>query len=155
MLFDWDWTGAETSFRHAIEISPGHAPAHHWFSHLLSTQESTLERPCAEIMKARELDPLSVIINQNAGRAYHQAGRYQDAIEQFQRTLALDPGFFTTYVMLAQTYAVLERYTEALTALRTAEEIGGRKPLILVELASVLNRLGERERARRTTGRVD
>ena len=56
--------------------------------------------------------------------------------------------------MLAQTYAVLERYTDALTALRTAEEIGGRKPLILVELASVLNRLGEREKARRILGEL-
>jgi eukaryotic-like serine/threonine-protein kinase len=153
MLFEWNWEGAEASFVRAIEINPGHASAHHWFSHFLSTQSRHREA-LAQIRKAQELDPLSIIINQNAARVYHQAGRYQDAIEQFQRTLALDPGFFTTYVMLAQTYTALERYTEALTALKTAEEVAGRKPLVLVERALVLNRLGQRENAKRLLGEL-
>jgi tetratricopeptide (TPR) repeat protein len=147
MLFEWDWAGAEASFRRAIEINPGHAPAHHWFSLFLSTRNRHSES-LREIMKARELDPLSIIINQNVGRAYHVAHRYDEAIEQFQRTLGIEPRFFTTHVMLAQSLTRLSRCEEALTALRSAQAIAGPRPIILAELAYVSSRLGQVEEAR-------
>ena len=153
MLFDWDWAGAETSFRRAIEISPGHAPAHHWFSHFLSTRNRHSES-LREIMKARELDPLAVVINQNAGRAYHIAGRYDEAVEQFQRTLTIEPRFFTTRVMLAQSLSQLSRNEEAITMLRSAQGIAGPRPLILAELTCVLSRMGQAEEARHVLGEL-
>ncbi len=147
MLYDWDWSGAEVSFRRAIEINPGHAPAHHWFSLFLSTRGRHSES-LREIMKARELDPLSIIINQNVGRAYHITRRYDEAVEQFQRTLAIDPKFFTTHIMLAQSLAQLSRYEEAMTALRSAQAIAGIRPLILAELTCVRSLMGRKEEAR-------
>jgi eukaryotic-like serine/threonine-protein kinase len=147
MLFEWDWAGAEASFRRAIEINPGHAPAHHWFSLFLSTRNRHSES-LREIMKARELDPLSIIINQNLGRAYHHAGRYDEAVEQYRRTLELEPRFFTAHVMLAQSLSKLSRYEEAVAALRTALTVVGRVPLILAELALVLARVGELQEPR-------
>jgi serine/threonine protein kinase/Flp pilus assembly protein TadD len=148
MLFDWDWSRAEASFRRALEINPGHAPAHHWFSLFLSTRNRH-EESLREIKKAQELDPLSIIINQNVGRAYYYAGHYEQAFEQFRRTLALDPDFFTTHVMLAESLTLLGRHDEAMAALRTAESLAGQKPLILAELALLLGQLGRVEDARR------
>ena len=146
MLFEWDWAGAEASLRRAIELNPGHAPAHHWFSLFLSTRHRHSES-LREIMKARELDPLSIIINQNVGRAYHVAGRYHEAIEQFQRTLGIEPRFFTTHVMLAQSLNRLSRHEEALTVLRSAQAIAGPRPVILAELAYVSSKMGQVEEA--------
>jgi eukaryotic-like serine/threonine-protein kinase len=148
MLFEWDWAGAEASFRRAIEINPGHAPAHHWYSLYLSTRKRHPES-LREIMKAREVDPLSIIINQNVGRAYHNARRYDEAIEQYQRTLGMGPRFFTTHVMLAQSLSQLSRCEEAATVLDTAVAIAGPRPLILSELAYVHGRMGQVEDARR------
>ena len=47
----------------------------------------------AEHERARELDPLSLIVNANLTRALYWARRYDDAIVQARRTLELDPGF--------------------------------------------------------------
>ena len=148
MLFDWDWLGAEDSFQRAIEINPGHAPAHHWFSLFLSTRARHTES-LREARKAHELDPLSIVINQTLGRAYHYASRYEEAVEQLRRTLELDPRFFTAHVMLAQTLSKLCRFEEALTVLRTAEELAGPVPVILADTACVLARLGDQEEPRR------
>jgi serine/threonine-protein kinase len=146
MIFDWDWNSAEASFRRAIELNPGYAPAHHWFSLFLSTRNRHQES-LREINKARELDPLSLIINQNVGRAYHIAGRYAEAIEEFRRTLGIDPRFFSAYVMLAQSLCQLSRYEEAVAALRSALAIAGAKPLVLAELAYVYSRMGQSDQA--------
>jgi serine/threonine protein kinase/tetratricopeptide (TPR) repeat protein len=153
MLFEWDWAGAEASFRRAIEINPGYAPAHNWFSLFLSTRNRHPES-LREIRKAQELDPLSIIINQNLGRAYHHAGRYDEAVEQYRRTLELEPRFFTAHVMLAQSLSKLSRYEEAVAALRTALAVVGRVPLILAELAFVLAKTGELEEPRRLLGEL-
>jgi len=148
VLYEWDWSGAESSFRRAIEINPGHAPAHHWFSLFLSTRNRH-EESLREIQRAHELDPLSIIINQNMGRALQYAGRYGEAVEQFRRTLALEPRFFTTNVMLAQCLTALGRHEEALATLRTAQDLAGHRPIVLTELTFVLAHLGQTEEARR------
>ena len=149
MIYDWDWVGAEASFRRAIELNPGYAPAHHWFSLFLSTRNRHSES-LREITKARELDPLSLIINQNVGRAYHIARRYEEAIEEFQRTLGLEPRFFTGHVMLAQSLCQLSRYQEAMAALLSAQAIAGPRPVILAQLAYVYSQLGQIDGARQT-----
>jgi tetratricopeptide (TPR) repeat protein len=43
--------------------------------------------------KATQLDPLALPINEHLGEVYMLAGRYQDAIKQYERTLDLDPTF--------------------------------------------------------------
>ena len=134
MLFEWDWTGAEASFRRAIELNPGLALAYHWLSLFLSTRNRHQESIEA-IQRARELDPLSLIINQNLGRAYHLAGQYDQAIEHYHRTLALEPGFFSTQAMLAESLTMLSRDDEALAVLQDAEEVAGPRSLLLMVLA--------------------
>ena len=148
MLFEWDWVGAEVSFRRAIELNPGLAMAYQWLSLLLSSRNRHQES-LESIQRARELDPLSLIINQNLGRAYHLAGQYEQAIEHYQRTLTLEPGFFTTHAMLGESLVLLRRYDEALAVLQTAKEIVGPRPLILTEQAFLLGRMGRVEECRR------
>jgi tetratricopeptide (TPR) repeat protein len=153
MLFEWDWVGAEISFRRAIELNRGFAMAYQWLSLLLSTRNRHQES-IEVIHRARELDPLSLVINQNLGRAYHLAGQYEQAIEHYRRTLTLEPGFFTAQAMLAESLTVLRRDEEALAVLQAAEEVAGPKPLILTELASLLPKMGRLEDGRRVLGEL-
>ncbi len=42
--FEWDWTGAETEFRRAIELNPNSATAHHWYGDYLANLTRNLLR---------------------------------------------------------------------------------------------------------------
>ena len=153
MLYDWDWAGAEASFRRAIELNPGYVHAHHWYSHFLSTRDRHTES-LSEIRKAQELDPLSIIINQNLARAYHHAGRFEEAVEQYRRTIQLEPRFFTTHLMLAHSLFKLSRDEQGLAALHTAESIAGRVPIVLADLACGYARVRNLEESRRLLGEL-
>ena len=78
--YDFDWAGAEKEFRRAIELNPSYANAYHDYAwHLAKT--ARLEESIAEIKRAQELDPLSLVINMNVGRMLYYARRYDQATE--------------------------------------------------------------------------
>jgi tetratricopeptide (TPR) repeat protein len=60
--FDWNFEAADREFRGAIELNPGYAPAHHWYSWHLSLLGQNSDA-ITEMRKAENLDPLSLIIN--------------------------------------------------------------------------------------------
>ena len=57
-----------------------------------------------EQKRAVELDPVSLIVNTNLGRAYYFAGQYDLAIQQLHTTLALDPNFPLAHMWLSDAY---------------------------------------------------
>ena len=58
----------------------------------------------AEGIVARELDPVSLIVNTNLCRAYVYARRFDDAIRECKQTLELDPHFGLAFKWLAIAY---------------------------------------------------
>ena len=89
---DWDWAGAESAFKRAIELNPGYASAHHFFSLLLCAL-GRADEAIASIRRARELDPLSLIIGTAVGRVLHFGRQYDRALEECRKTLEMDPAF--------------------------------------------------------------
>jgi TolB-like protein/DNA-binding winged helix-turn-helix (wHTH) protein/Tfp pilus assembly protein PilF len=81
LYLNWDFDGADEGFRKAIELNPGYATAHQWYSELLSFQGRHAEA-IAEIRKALELDPLSAVMHHRAGQTYQQAREYEQAIRK-------------------------------------------------------------------------
>ena len=102
-VFDWDWAAARESYNRAIEVDPSYAPAHQWYGNFLLAQEC-YPQAISEYQCARQLDPLSLVINTWFSRALHCAAKYDDAIEQCQRTLELDTNFGWAYAFLALGY---------------------------------------------------
>src|SRR5258705_3398008 len=90
--YDWDWTNAEKEYTRAIELNPRYAVAHQWYGGYLAVLGRSNEA-LAERKRAQELEPLSLIINAELGMAFYYARDYDQAIEQFPKTLALDPNF--------------------------------------------------------------
>jgi len=62
------------------------------------------EEALAEAQRARELSPLSLVINTELGMALVRLGRYDEAIEQLRKTLEIDPKFFRAYQTMALAY---------------------------------------------------
>jgi TolB-like protein/DNA-binding winged helix-turn-helix (wHTH) protein/Tfp pilus assembly protein PilF len=97
--YDWDWAGAEREFRRGLELNPNDALGRNWYGGYLSLL-GRHDEAIAEHERARELDPLSLIVNANLARALYRARRYDEAIAQAQRTLELDSGFRLTLFWL-------------------------------------------------------
>jgi tetratricopeptide (TPR) repeat protein len=62
ILFDWDWKGSEAEFQRALTLNPNYANAHLWYAELL-IDWGRFDESLRESYKAKELDPLSAIIN--------------------------------------------------------------------------------------------
>jgi TolB-like protein/DNA-binding winged helix-turn-helix (wHTH) protein/Flp pilus assembly protein TadD len=110
VLYDWDWQGAEQEFRRAIELNPNFARAHHWYGNLLLGPEGRHEEAIAELERARELDPLSLIINADVGFGYYLAGRYEPALQAYREVLAVNPNFIPVHFYLGKYYRQVGQY---------------------------------------------
>jgi TolB-like protein/Flp pilus assembly protein TadD len=120
----YDWEGAEGRFLQAIELSPAYATVHLWYSLALSVL-GRHEEALAAARRALQLDPLSVIINQNMGQVLRWAGEYDAAISQYERTLELSSDFPPTWSWLAESLLRARRYDEARSALARHFEMTG------------------------------
>lgn len=101
--FEWNWAAAEKEYRKAIALNPNYAAAHH----RLGTQLAAMNRASesiAELERARDIDPLSLITNAILGFAYAQAGQHDRAIAQLRKTIELDPNFVPAHELLSAVY---------------------------------------------------
>ena len=87
--YDWDWAGAEKSFRRAIELNPNSVNAHQFYARLLATM-GRYEEGLAEIHKARELDPRSADLGVPLYGILEKQGAYDEALKVLQSTLEMD-----------------------------------------------------------------
>jgi TolB-like protein len=90
--YDWDWASAEREFHRAFDLNPNDALGRNWYGGYLSLR-GRHDEAINEHERARELDPLSPIINANLARSFYWARRYDDAIAQARKTLQIDPRF--------------------------------------------------------------
>jgi TolB-like protein/DNA-binding winged helix-turn-helix (wHTH) protein/Tfp pilus assembly protein PilF len=115
--YDWDWSGAETEYKRAIDLNPNFAGAHQRYSTLLSILARHVEA-LAEARRALELDPLSLSANTEVGYAFYWAREYDQAIAEFRKTLDLDPGYARAYFGLGRAHLAKGMHEEAIQALR-------------------------------------
>ena len=90
--YDYDWNAAEKEFRLAIQLDPGYATAHQWYGEYLSFQ-GRFDEALAESERARQLDPMSLIIARDDAFILYRAGQYDRAITEARSLLDLDPSF--------------------------------------------------------------
>jgi TolB-like protein/DNA-binding winged helix-turn-helix (wHTH) protein len=110
IFLDWDWTGSEREFKRALDVNPNYAPAHHWYGNILLGPLGRHDEAIAELNRARELDPLSLIINADLGYAYYLARQYDSAFVQYQKVLAMDRNFVPVHHDLLRYYAQRKMY---------------------------------------------
>jgi tetratricopeptide (TPR) repeat protein len=121
---DYDWPSSEREFQRAIQLNPGYADAYHWHAINLMFM-SKWKEAIAEIEQARQLDPLSIIINANIGFVYYHARRFDDAIGAERTALELDSNNPVAYEYMGLAYLEKKMYEEAITNLRKAFNLSG------------------------------
>jgi TolB-like protein/DNA-binding winged helix-turn-helix (wHTH) protein/tetratricopeptide (TPR) repeat protein len=141
--YDFDWQAAEHGYQRAIALNPNYANAHHWYADLLSAM-GRHQQAILESERARELDPLSPIINAWLGWRYYFARRYDQAIAQYRKALDLDPNFPPAHLVLGQAYEQKKLLKEATTELEQAVNLSGSGAIYLASLAHAYGVAGRR-----------
>jgi len=88
--YDYDWQTSEKEFKRAIALNPNYATAHHWYAEHMMWQ-GRFDEALAENDRARQLDPLSLIIAVDKGEILMCARQYDRAIEQLSAVSEMDP----------------------------------------------------------------
>jgi serine/threonine-protein kinase len=163
LAYDWDWSGAEADFKKAIELNPRYPTAHQWYASFL-VQMGNFDAARSEIEQAQQLDPLSPIISSNAGFYSYLQHRYDDAIQQYKKTLEIDPQFWVAHHYLGLAYAKKGMHREAIDELRLLLNAPGRgalpegvvedNPEVAASLGFVYAEAGERAEAEAIQARL-
>jgi TolB-like protein/Tfp pilus assembly protein PilF len=110
---EWDWEGAETEYRRAIELNPNYPEPRAYYSHFLHMMKRP-EEAMEQIERALELDPFNALFRAIYAMDLMFARRYNDAIEHLRETLRTVPNDWTALSTLRSAYHQKGMYEEAL-----------------------------------------
>jgi len=145
IFYEWDWPAGERELKKAIEINPNYPTARHWYA-LYLTAMGRLPEALKEMNRAQDLDPLSLVINTHLGNILYYSRQYDLAIEQYQKTLEMNPNFAMTHFYLGYAYLEKARYEESVAEFRKASSLGEDA---LENIGYSYGRWGKRDEARR------
>jgi tetratricopeptide (TPR) repeat protein len=145
---DWDWQASEKEFRRAIELNPNYATAHQWYGEHLMWR-GHFDEALRESERARQLDPLSLIIAADNGAILYFSRQYERAIERFHNVLQKDPNFGRAGGLIIYAYVEKGMFSQALAGAETSHRLYGEGPWYWSMLAYSYGRAGQLGRARR------
>jgi adenylate cyclase len=148
LKYEWDWPGAEASFKRALELNPSYAQARIFYSFYLEAM-GRQDEAIREAEAAREIDPLSLQANTNLGWQYLRAGRSDAARQQFEATAELAPRFWGAHWGMGHYYRYRREFVEAVSAYEKAIELGGGHALPVADLGYTYAAAGRTTEARR------
>lgn len=146
--YDWDRSSAGKEFNRALELDPNDADAHHAYGRFLASM-GRIGEARAELSRAQELDPLSLGIQSNMAMISYFARQYDDALQQLQKVLALDPKFPVPYWAIGMCYEQLKKYPEAVAQFQKGIELSGRGSNGIASLAHAYGLAGKRVEAQK------
>ncbi len=143
-FYDWNWAEAKKVFQQVFEINPNYAPAHYWFGYYLSFIERKDEEAIIVARKAaEELEPLVPVSHHVLSVMYINAGRFEEGVKASNTAIELDANSYPGYRGLGLSLSGLNKYKEAIEALKTAVILSSRQVLPMVELCAVYSLSGE------------
>jgi adenylate cyclase len=140
----YNFSLGDREFRRAIELNPSLAMAHFYLGLSLS-REGRLDESVEELLKARELDPLSSIIARVVALPYYLKRDYGRALELLRQADELGPGFTTTWEIGA--YIQNGLLNETLAELEKAKRERKDDPILIYDTGMVYAMQGKRTKA--------
>ena len=122
--YHWNWAEAEREYKLAIELDPSSYQAPYGYAFLMGAMGNH-EEAIALGRRAEQLDPLNLRVRAEVASHFWRAGRYDEAIEQCQTVLEIDPDFQRAYYRLGSAFESKELYQEAAKARLKELLLGG------------------------------
>ncbi|HST21066.1 MAG TPA: tetratricopeptide repeat protein, partial [Blastocatellia bacterium] len=144
--YDWNFAAAEEEFKQAIRLNPNYATARQWYAEYLQAM-GRYDEAIAEIKRAQELDPLSLIIRAVSGRIYYCARRYDEAIEQLEKILQTDHQFGPACAFASEVYMKKGKHELAIQVAQEPVKFAPGTSVYLTILGSAYATAGKRGEA--------
>ncbi|HSG82739.1 MAG TPA: tetratricopeptide repeat protein [Gemmatimonadota bacterium] len=132
---------AESAFQQALELDPLHVKSWINLSRVLLDQERA-EEALQLIDEALALSPESSVGYRLQGRALHQLGRLDDAIDSYRQAILIDHGDVWSMNNMGLILIEQERFIEALLPLARAVGLEPEVPIFHNNLGVALERTG-------------
>jgi Tfp pilus assembly protein PilF len=143
---DAELVSVEKEFRRAIELTPGSATVHHWYSHYLLARGRSLEA-IAEGKQADDLSPVDPEMGVHMQFVYLSLHRYDDVLAEGTRTLELDPNFAEIHWLNGQAYELKRMNEQAYRELRAAVDLSGHRTACVAAYGHFLGATDNRQGA--------
>ncbi len=144
---DRDWPGAESDFRHAIDLDPSYPFARRMLGVVLS--HAGVHQEAREAIRlACELDPLFAMHHALASQIAFHARDFNAALEHARHATVIRPGFWIGHHMLAQARQQLGDHDGMFEAAEMALSLTGGNAKTLALKGYALARLGATDAAR-------
>ena len=142
---DFDWAGAEQSFRRALELSPGSADAHDLYAQMLSARGRS-DEAIPIFRRAQELDPMAH--RSDFANELLRAGRLDEAIAAANATIDFDPIDPRGYAVLGWSHLGKGDLEQGLAGIETAVAHTPGDTMFLGQLGQAYAIAGQPDRAR-------
>ena len=146
-LYRWDLSGTEAELQRAVQLNPNYSSAHSLLASVSLTR-GNISDATAHAKRALELDPLNLLHNVLLAYTYYYGRQNERALDQLQKTIKQQSDAAFLYNDLAQVYAQMGRYDEALAASQKATILLGKDPNTLSALGIVYAMSGKTKEAR-------
>ncbi len=143
--YDRDWQTAGDEFRRAIALNPSYATGHQWYAEHLGYL-GRFDEAFQEMERARQLDPLSLIITTDTATLLLYSRQYDRAIEKCRSALEMDP---IRVGCLARPYEASGRSAEALAIYEPLRRTAPDDPWLWSQFAYAYGHAGQPAEARR------
>ena len=151
--YQFNYPAGKKEYERALQLNPNDATAHHWFASDVLGALDESEREIAEMRRARDLDPLSLVINTNLGNALLRAHRFDEAIAQLRKTVALDGRFGYARQTLGIALELNGQIPEAIAEYQAAIALDP-SPTYLSLLGHVYGTIGRKDEATKLLGQI-
>ena len=119
----WRFDEAERHFRMALALAPEDPAVLHWYGvHLYATGRAG--EAVEQLSHAARLDPFATPISSDYTGSLWAAGRFEEALAEARRGLALDTAKSDTWLVLGLVHLALGSADSALNAFVTARQLG-------------------------------
>ncbi len=152
-VYDWDFAGAEQSYRRAGELNPAD-PISRVYLGILLAETGRPAEGVAELRTAVQLDPLSPFVNHFLCLLLVYARDFEAALDQARKTLDIDPTYFPVRWEMSTAWRFLGRPDEALGTIEAAVSLAPKDPFTLRFLGTCQAVAGHQEEALRTIDKL-